>query len=487
VLVFCYPAAPGNFTERRIMPDYPISEALPSTLFDVVIAGAGVVGCALARRFTLEGASVLVLEKASDILEGASKGNSAILHTGFDAPDGSVEQQCIVDGYHEYLRIREKFNLPLLRCGALVLAWTEAEEQRLEAIVDAAHGNGIEDASLLGERRTRDREPGLGPGVRAAVHVPGEYVIDPWSSPYAYLLQALQNGASLVRNCELVGGSFDADAWRLQTSRGEVRGRQLINCSGLFGDRVDQSLLGEAAFEIRPRKGQFVVFDKSARSLVNSILLPVPTEFSKGIVVCPTIFGNLLVGPTAEEQDSRTDAAVDAEQLRMLKRRGSEILPGLEAHAVTATYAGIRPATEHKDYQIRDYPERHYISVSGIRSTGLSAALGIARRVHDLYTRVAGRRAALENYSWPRVPGLADPGPRDWEQAGNGGIVCHCELVTRREILAALDGPLAARSLGGLKRRTRVTMGRCQGFYCSGELSEMTADHFQQPLAEPKD
>ncbi len=469
------------------MPDYSFREALPSTLFDVVIAGAGVVGCALARRFTLEGASVLVLEKASDILEGASKGNSAILHTGFDAPGGSVEQQCIVDGYHEYLRIREKFDLPLLQCGALVLAWNEAEEQRLDAIVAAAHGNGIEDASLLGARQVRAMEPGLGSGLRAAVHVPREYVIDPWSSPYAYLLQALQNGASLVRDCELLGGSFDAGGWRLQTSRGEIRGRQLINCSGLFGDRVDRGLLGESDFEIRPRKGQFVVFDKSARALVNSILLPVPTEVTKGIVVCPTIFGNLLVGPTAEEQHSRSDAAVDAEQLRMLERRGREILPALAAHSITATYAGIRPATEHKDYQIRSYPERHYISVGGIRSTGLSAALGIARRVYDLYAQQAGRRPALENYSWPRVPRLADPGPRDWQQPGNGGIVCHCELVTRREILAALDGPLAARSLGGLKRRTRVTMGRCQGFYCSGELSELTADYFRHPLAEPKD
>jgi glycerol-3-phosphate dehydrogenase len=486
VLVFYYPAAPGNFTGRRIMPDYPFSDALPSALFDVVIAGAGVVGCALARRFTLEGARVLVLEKASDILEGASKGNSAILHTGFDAPGGSVEKQCIVDGYHEYLRIREKFNLPLLQCGALVLAWNEEQEQRLEAIVDAAHGNGIKDASILGEPQIRTMEPGLGPGVRAAVHVPGEYVIDPWSSPYAYLLQALQNGADLVRDCELLSGRFDTDAWRLQTDRGEIRGRFLINCSGLFGDRIDRSLLGEAAFEIRPRKGQFVVFDKSARALVNSILLPVPGEFSKGIVVCPTIFGNLLVGPTAEEQDSRTDAGVDAERLHMLRRRGSEILPALEAHSVTATYAGIRPATEYKDYQIRSYPERHYISVGGIRSTGLSAALGIAQRVHDFYAQVVDRQTALENYAWPRVPCLADPGPRDWQQPGNGGIVCHCELVTRREILAALDGPLAARSLGGLKRRTRVTMGRCQGFYCSGELSEMTADCFRLPLAEPR-
>lgn len=466
------------------MPDYAFDAALPSTPFDVVIAGAGVVGCAVARRFTLAGARVLVVEKASDILDGASKANSAILHTGFDAPPDSTEHACIVDGYHEYLRIRDRLGLPLLQCGALVLAWNDDEAGRLDAVVARAHRNGIGGARLLGAKQVAELEPAVAAGVRAAVQVPGEFVIDPWSAPYAYLLQALDNGASLVRDCELLAGRFDGAAWRLETSRGSIECRQLINCAGLFGDRLDRTLLGESGFEIRPRKGQFVVFDKSARDLVGSILLPVPSEITKGIVVCPTIFGNLLVGPTAEEQDSRVDADVDREQLRMLARRGAEILPALQAHAVTATYAGLRPATEYKDYQVRRYPDRHYISVGGIRSTGLSAALGIANHVYRLYADGGEPHRPPADCAWPRVPGLADPGPRDWQQADNGGMVCHCELVTRREIEAALSGPLAPRSLGGLKRRTRAAMGRCQGFYCAGELSEMTAGHFHQPVAD---
>ncbi len=467
------------------MPEYSVSESLPATVFDVVIAGAGVVGCAIARRFTLEGARVLVVEKAADILDGASKGNSAILHTGFDAPENSVEHDCIVDGYHEYLRIREKLNLPLLDCGALVLAWNDAEAERLQAVLDQAHRNGIVDACMLDAKQVTAREPEVSDAVCAAVRVPGEFVIDPWSAPFAYLLQALRNGAALARHCELLNGEFDGREWLLDSNRGKIRCRYLVNCAGLFGDRLDLALLGESAFEIHPRKGQFVVYDKAARGLIDSILLPVPTAITKGVVVCPTIFGNLLVGPTAEEQDSRTRADVTREQLEALVARGNEILPRLRDQSITATYAGIRPATDAKEYQIKHYRERRYLCVGGIRSTGLSAALGIARRVYDSYAESVGSHPALENPQWPQVAHLAECGVRDWQRPGNEGIVCHCELVTRREVRAALSGPLAARSLAGLKRRTRVTMGRCQGFYCSAELSELTAGCLDEPLAEP--
>jgi glycerol-3-phosphate dehydrogenase len=469
------------------MPEFSSSEPLPTGAFDAVIVGSGVVGCAMARRFTLEGASVLVIEKAVDILDGASKANSAILHTGFDAPPpGSQEHACLVDGYREYREIHARLNLPLLECGAMVLAWKPEEADKLDGILRNAQRNGVSSARILDARQVSSREPYLADSVVAALEVPGESLVDPWSAPYAYLLQAIENGASLARDCELLGGDFDGVAWSLQTSRGQVTARQVINCAGLYGDRVNQMLIAESGFEIRPRKGQFVVFDKSARGLLNSILLPVPTEISKGIVVCPTLFGNLLVGPTAEEQQSRSDASVDTSELQALVERGSQILPALRQHAITATYAGIRPASEHKDYQIRWYSDRNYCCVGGIRSTGLSAALGIASYVYRQYRDNGHRHSPPLDCQWPQVTRIADPGVRDWQQPGNGGIVCHCELVTRREIERALDGPIKPGSLAGLKRRTRVTMGRCQGFYCSAELSEMTEGCFAQPLAVAK-
>ena len=200
-------------------------------------------------------------------------------------------------------------------------------------------------------------------------------------------------------------------------------------------------------------------------------------------MVCPTIFGNVLVGPTAEEQDSRSDASVDSAQLQALVERGQQILPALRQYPLTATYAGIRPASEHKDYQIKWYPPQHYCCVGGIRSTGLSAALGIASRVYREYQDMGNRHTAPANCVWPRVTGLAETGKRDWQEPDNGGIVCHCELVTRREICRTLEGPLAPATLSGLKRRTRAGMGRCQGFYCSAELCELTEGRLSQSLA----
>ncbi len=452
-------------------------------IFDVIVVGAGVVGCAVARRLTLAGARVLVVEKAVDILDGASKGNSGILHTGFDAPPGSLEQRCIAAGYREYLEIREPLNLPLLETGALVLAWTQEEEAKLPALMDRARANGVDDVAPLNRRQILEMEPQLSPRVVAGFRVPREFVIDPWSAPTAYLLQALANGAECRRGAEVLSGAFDGSAWRLETTSGPLAGRAVVNCAGLYGDIVDRRLLGSSSFTIRPRKGQFVVFDKAAAQLATSILLPVPTAHTKGVVVCRTAYGNLLVGPTAEDQDSRDDASVDRSALLQLRDKGIEMLPELAGMPVTAAYAGLRPASEHKDYRVEARPERRYVTVGGIRSTGLSSALGLAQEVLTLIAGFGATYRPPQEVAWPQVSGISEAAPRAWASPGNGGIICHCELVTRGEIEAALSGPLAARSLAGLKRRTRVTMGRCQGFYCLGALAELTEGRFESGLA----
>lgn len=455
-----------------------------SEVYDCVIVGAGVVGCAMARRLTLDGARICVLEAASDILNGASKGNSGILHTGFDAPSGSLERDCIEAGYQEYLEIRDRLGLPLMQTGALVLAWTEEEADRLPDLMAQARANGVDDVTPLTRAEIQSREPNLATHCKAGFLVPREFVIDPWSAPTAYIMQALANGATLMRGTPLTAARFDGTLWTLTTPRGTVTTRQVINCAGLYGDRVETLLLGHSTFQIRPRKGQFVVFDKSASRLVKSIILPVPSATTKGVVICPTAYGNILVGPTAEEQDSRSDASVDPDTLTMLRETAIRLIPALAEQPVTATYAGIRPATEEKGYRITAYPDRNYIAVGGIRSTGLSAALGIARHVSALREQQGQAISPIADPIWPQAPRLAECGSRAWQEGDNGGIVCHCELVTRREIEDALQGPLAAQSLGGLKRRTRVTMGRCQGFYCSGALAEITDGKLTPPLGE---
>jgi glycerol-3-phosphate dehydrogenase len=442
--------------------------------YDVAIIGAGVVGCAIFRRLCLGGARTLLIEKGADILSGASKGNSAMLHTGFDATPESTELACIRAGHAEYVAIHEQLNLPLLETGGLLVAWSEAERERLPAIVEQAHRNGVTDVRLVDADEVRRREPHLAAGAFGGVVIPGEHIIDPWSAPLAYALQGLAHGGAVRRNTEVKGGDFAGGRWRLATNGEAVEARVVINAAGNYGDLVE-AIARSSPFRIRPRKGQFVVFDKPAARLIRSSILPVPSERTKGVMVCRTIFGNALVGPTAEDQEDRADAGVDATELAALIEKGCRILPALAGETVTATYAGLRPATQFKDYQIEALPDRSWIAVGGIRSTGLTGALGIAQQVAGLYAQHFGRLVDNPSPISTPMPNLAEHLPRPYEQPGYGEIVCHCELVTRAEIEAAFTGPLPVGDLGGLKRRTRCMMGRCQGFYCSARVAELAA------------
>lgn len=537
----------------------------------VAIIGAGVVGCAIARALALSGLEVVVLERGADILSGASKANSAILHTGFDAPPGSLELACMQRGYAEYLAIREGLNLPLLETGAHVVAWTEAEAEQLDAILAKARANGVEDAYRIDPATLYAREPQLAPGARGAIAVPGEHVIDPWSAPLAYARQAIASGAHFLRRTEVFGAEFHGDEWHLATTTGPVTAHVVINAAGLQGDHVE-ALARPPNFRILPRRGQFVVFDKSAAALVRSILLPVPTERTKGVVICRTIFGNLLVGPTAEEVEEREHPRITEQALLDLLAAGRSRLPALATEPVTAAFAGLRPATDRRDYIIEALPDRNWITVAGIRSTGLTAALGIAahvRALHEAQFRLLGvtplRRAdaasgtddpmqgsnraatlmpaeeepadpvgasdaaasgrgapgdpAAASASVPEpgdreeaahrpeplpnlaewrqarrreeafltpspiasVPNLAEHLPRAVDGPAPGEIVCHCELVTRAEIEAALRGILPAGDIGGLRRRTRAMMGRCQGFYCTARVAALAPALFGVP------
>ncbi|HWT96126.1 MAG TPA: FAD-dependent oxidoreductase [Terriglobales bacterium] len=438
---------------------------------DIVIVGGGIVGCAIFRRFAMMGLKPLLIEAGGDILSGASKGNSALLHTGFDAPAESLELACMQAGYREYIEIKDRLNLPLVESTALVVAWDEEQLAKLPGIVAKAHHNYVGDVRQIDREDLRSREPHLGSHALGAVLVPGEHIIDPWSAPLAYVQQGLAHGGRVKRRCRVTGGQFENGRWLLETADGEIAAGIVVNAAGNYGDIVE-AICRPSPFKVTPRKGQFVVFDKPASKLAHAIILPVPTERTKGIVICRTAFGNLLVGPTAEDQEDRALAEVDQAMLRHLIDKGCEMIPALAQQTVNAVYAGLRPATQFKDYQIEALPARRWITVGGIRSTGLTGALGIAQHVAGLHQQHFGGGTASEPI-WTPVPNICEYRPRAYQTGAGTDIVCHCEWVTRAEVTAALAGPFAAGDLGGLKRRTRCMMGRCQGFYCGAEVTRL--------------
>jgi glycerol-3-phosphate dehydrogenase len=443
---------------------------------DVVIVGAGVVGSAIARELTRFDLDVTLLEAGPDVGAGTSKANTALLHTGFDAKPGTLEARLVSRGCELLTEYAARVGIPLERTGALLVAWDEEQRANFKAIVERSLANGYGAIRELEADELYRREPSLGPGAHGALEVPDEGIVCPFTTPLALATEAVNAGCDLRRETPLTGVERIEGGFRVETPRDAFTTRRLVNAAGLRSDEIDR-MLGGHSFTVTPRRGELIVFDKLSRPLVNHIVLAVPTKVSKGVLVAPTVFGNVMVGPTAEEVERKDDTSSTAQGLNQLRSEAGRIVPRLLDFDVTAVYVGLRAATEHDDFQIRF--EDAYACVGGIRSTGLSASMAIAEHVRDgLELELRPRAEAPEL----RMPNLGEASPRPYQRADlierdpdYGRVVCFCERVTTGELRDALASPLPAVDLDGLRRRTRAHMGRCQGFWCGAELAALLA------------
>jgi glycerol-3-phosphate dehydrogenase len=433
-----------------------------------------VVGAAIARELSHFELTCALLEASPDVGAGTSKANTALLHTGFDAKPGTLEARLVRRGHELLSAYAERAGIPLAAIGAHLVAWDDEQLAAFPGIVERARANGYGSIRELTADELYRREPRLGPGARGALEVPDEGIVCPFTTPLAYATEAVLNGCELHRDTLVTGvenrpgGGFD-----VLTSRERFSTRYLVNAAGLESDELNR-LVGHDEFSVKPRRGELIVFDKLARPLLNHIVLAVPTGTTKGVLVAPTVFGNLILGPTAEDVERKDDTSSTAAGLAYLRREGKRILPELLRHDVTAVYVGLRAATEHADYQITIHAPEGYACVGGIRSTGLTASLAIAEHVR---TELAAAGLQLRPKSGPlsvRMPNIGELSPRAYEAGGR--IVCFCERVTLGEIEAALRSSIPPADLDGLRRRTRVLMGRCQGFYCGARVARLLQD-----------
>ena len=436
---------------------------------DVAVIGAGVVGTATARLLARHDLRVALIEAGRDVASGVSKANTAILHTGFDAAPGTVEARLVARGYALLRAYAPGAGISIEETGALLVAWDDEQLAGLPALAAKARHNGYDATEMLDAPDLYAAEPHLGTGALGAMRVPDEHLVDPWTVPIAFATDAVANGAVLWREAPVTAVRPSNDGHELTTPRGTVRARWIVNAAGLHGDEIHR-MLGHDSFTIHPRRGELVVFDKLARPLLRHVLLPVPTATTKGVLVSPTVFGNVLLGPTADEVDDRdatgsTSAGVDA-----LLTKGRRILPALVDEEITAVYAGLRPATEQSDYRIECHADQRYLCLGGIRSTGLTASMAIAEEALALLQAAgldAAPRPADELVEIALTP-LGEAGHRPWHDGGV--IVCHCERVTAGELTAACKSLVPAADLDGVRRRTRAMLGRCQGFACTGAV-----------------
>ncbi len=448
--------------------------------FDISVIGAGVVGCAIARDLSRMPLKVALIEANSDLGAEASKGNSALMTEGSDTPADTLERQLVVRGYQRYMHEAPSLGLPIRKCGAVMLAWSDEQKSIVDHILTEAHTDGFNRLELLNGDEVLRRWPQFRPGVLAAVWMPDEAIVDPFSTPYAYALDAVTNGVTFLRPWRVTDAISRGGGWTLANQDGDrIDTGLVINAGGLRADIVEE-LAGYHDFKLRPRRGQYLLLDKPARSIHDVIAYPTPTPASRGILIAPTIFGNVLVGPTAEEVEDRDDRAVTEDGLARLRQAIDMMVPALRDFPVNTLYAGMRPATNYPEYQIIPRLKDRWLTVAGIRSTGLSGALGIAEHVLSLIFPAVFDVVPKRDTQHVQVPDLSETSPRPWSDPPRiaadpayGEMICHCERISLGEVRDALASPIPPASIKALKRRTRAMFGRCQGFYCGARIQAL--------------
>ncbi|MFV0429528.1 MAG: NAD(P)/FAD-dependent oxidoreductase [Arachnia sp.] len=448
--------------------------------YDVVVIGAGVIGAAIARDLAGSQLAIALLDSRNDVGDGTSKANTAILHTGYDASPGTLESRLVCEGYHLLADYAAQTGIPVLQTGALLVAWDDDQLATLPKLQAKARDNGYDHTEIVDSGYVYRHVPDLGPGALGGLAVPGESIICTWSTTIALATDAVQRGVDLRLNTTVEGVTIEAGTTTVSTNRGPIRTRWVINAAGLGGDTID-AMFHADRFHLHPRRGELLVFDKLARPKVPVIVLPVPSKLGKGVLVSPTIYGNVMVGPTAEDTTDRSDSATTHAGFEFLFGKAEALMPSLLGEEVTATYAGLRAAHDRSDYMIEADAQQRYLVAGCIRSTGLTSCMAVAEHVHSLLAEAGLELTAKTALPQPpKLPNIGEHAMRAYQDDGliakdpaYGHVVCFCERVTKGEIRDACHSVIPARDQGALRRRTRAMNGRCQGFFCGAAVGAM--------------
>ncbi len=452
----------------------------PDPVFDVAVIGAGVVGSAIARELSGHALNVVLLDARDDVGDGTSKANTAILHTGFDAKPGTLESRLVKRGYELLSAHAKQTAIPVEPTGALLVAWNSHELDALPGLQRKAAENGYDRCEIVGTDQVYREVPDLGPGVVGGLTVPDESIICTWTTTLALATEADLRGAEIRLGQRIEHAEIGTEHTVLRGPTGSIRTRYVINAAGLHADTIDL-LFGYQRFTVTPRRGELLVFDKLARPLADRIVLPVPSKLGKGVLISPTIYGNVMLGPTAENLADKTDTATTETGFEFLIERGRRLMPKLMREEVTATYAGLRASIDRDDYLIETDAAQRYTLVGGIRSTGLTSSMAVAEHVcEQLADAGLDLRARDDLPDPPQMPNIGEAFLRPYQDADRiardpayGQVVCFCERVTAGEIRDTFNSPIPPSDLGGLRRRTRAMNGRCQGFYCAANVQAL--------------
>lgn len=458
---------------------------------DVVVIGGGIVGTAILRELSKYDLKCVLVEKEPDVALGTTKANSAILHAGFDAPTGSLKAITNVRGNKLYHELEKELDLDIKWTGSLVAATTDEEMETLQELLKRGHANGVEGLQILSKEEVLEQEPNL-TTVKGALWAPSAGVCWPFGAAIAFAECAVQNGAEVIRDCRVLG--FVKEEGKIvgvETSKDTIAAKYVVNAAGVYADEVAK-LAGDDTFTITPRKGEYILFDKTAcSSLVYGVVFPTPTKKSKGILVCTTTHGNTFIGPNANEMDSKEDLAVTAEGMNEIMTSARKLIPNLPMGAAITQFAGLRAVSSTGDFILgaSDKVENLY-NAAGMQSPGLTAAPAVGEMIAAEIARVSGAakkadfKAALPKKKVFNHMTNTEKAEAISENNLFGRVICRCETITEGEIVEAINSPVGARTVDGVKRRTRAGMGRCQGGFCGPRVTQILARELNISIPE---
>lgn len=460
-------------------------------MYDVIIIGAGVAGAFIARELSRYDVKTSLVEKETDVSMGTSKGNSAIIHAGFDAKPGTFKAKLNVRGSRLMGRIAEELDVPFKQVGSLVLCFSESDLPRLYELEERGRNNGVEGLEIVSGDRLRDMEPNISPATVAALHAPSAGIISPFELTLKAAENAVENGAELKLGCEVTGISFKGGHFHLSTPAGVLESRYLVNAAGLYADEISR-MAGDDSFTVSPRKGEYILYDKKLGNLVNKVVFQLPTDKGKGVLVTPTVHGNLLIGPNADEISDKADTSTTEKGLAEIMREAIKTAPSLNRTDIITAFAGLRAGTESGDFIIKaSEVNNRLIHAAGIESPGLSAAPAIGELVAELLKEngLAMRKKTDFNPVSKHIKRFREMDAKELNEMiktdpSFGRIVCRCERVTEGEVAESIRSTIGATDLDGVKRRTRAGMGRCQGGFCSCRVVEILSRELEIPMEE---
>lgn len=459
-------------------------------MYDVIIIGGGVIGCAIAREMARFERKIALFERASDVCEGTSKANSGIVHAGYDATPGTLKARLNVLGNQKMETLSRELDFPFKKNGSFVLMFEEDGRPELEKLYEKGIQNGVKDLQILSGEEVRKMEPNVSPEVKAALYAPTAGIVCPFGLTYALAENAAVNGVEFKLNTAVSGIEKNKDGFTVITESGSFDTKFIINAAGVYAD-VIHNMVSKKEMKIVPRRGQYCLMDKEIGNLTKATLFQLPTKLGKGVLVTPTVHGNLLVGPNAEDLEDKEGINTTKEGLDDILIRGAKSVLNLPNGKVITSFAGLRANEKGGDFIIEEAEDvKGFIDVAGIASPGLSASPAIGEYVAELMQKIAPA-PYKENFVATRegIPNMAtatmEERKRYIEQdPAYANVICRCELVTEGEILESIRRPVGATTLDGVKRRTRAGMGRCQSGFCSPKVVEILSRELNQDISK---